>query len=85
MLEGRRHSGLCCKQAMAAATQRLVDGPWAGGGPRDVYADFNALTLDIVTEVLFGWDIAREQASLIVGAQPFAHAAALPGCTMPAV
>ena len=54
-------------QAMAAATQKLLASAWAGGGERDVYADLNQLTLDIVTEVLFGWDIPRQQAQTIVG------------------
>ena len=56
-----------CKQAMAAATQKLLATTWAGGGERDIYADLNQLTLDIVTEVLFGWDIPRQQAQTIVG------------------
>ena len=51
---------------MTAAAARLFDpegaGLWArgrgGGGVRDVYADFNALTLQIVAETLFGEDIA---------------------------
>ena len=52
---------------MASETQRLALDTWAHGGPRDVYADYNALTLDIVTEVLFGWDIPKEQARTIIG------------------
>ena len=57
-----------CVQAMADAAGDLVGEVWAGGGARDVYADFNALTLDIVTKVLFGWDVDPQQASTIVGA-----------------
>ena len=52
---------------MAAATEKLLASTWAGGGERDIYADLNQLTLDIVTEVLFGWDIPRQQAQTIVG------------------
>lgn len=54
-------------QAMAAAAQKLVREKWAAKRATDVYADYNALTLDIVTEVLFGWDIPKAQADTIVG------------------
>lgn len=52
---------------MAAAAQKLVREKWAAKRATDVYADYNALTLDIVTEVLFGWDIPKAQADTIVG------------------
>ena len=50
--------------AMAAAAGGLMngEGAWAGvgaaGAVRDVYADFNALTLRIVTDALFGGEAA---------------------------
>ena len=53
---------------MAAAAGKLLTRTWAGGGERDIYADLNQLTLDIVTEVLFGWDIPQQQAETIMGA-----------------
>lgn len=53
---------------MAHETRRLLEGPWAGGGVRPVYADFNALTLDITTAALFGTGLPRAQAAEVTGA-----------------
>lgn len=40
---------------------------WSTGGVRDVYADFNELTLDITTNALFGVDMSSSQALNISG------------------
>ena len=60
---------------MAHETRRLLEGPWAGGGVRPVYADFNALTLDITTAALFGTGLPRAQAAKVTGADPAARRA----------
>ncbi|KAK9830754.1 hypothetical protein WJX74_005464 [Apatococcus lobatus] len=44
-------------KAMAASAQRLVSETWQGSRERDVYADFNALSLQITMEALFGVDL----------------------------
>ena len=57
---------------MEAAAQRLVKEVWAlGGGRRDAYRDFNALTLRIVTDALFGSDLPASAAAEVTGALPF--------------
>ncbi len=40
---------------------------WSQGGTRDVYADFNELTLNITTNALFGVDMSSSQARGISG------------------
>lgn len=55
---------------MASATEHLVEHTWAQAGVRDVYADFNELTLTITTNALFGVDMSSSQAAGISGAQP---------------
>ena len=62
---------------MAHETRRLLEGPWAGGGLRPVYADFNALTLDITTAALFGTGLPRGQAAEVTSAVPAARRACL--------
>ncbi|GLC37963.1 hypothetical protein PLESTF_000605900 [Pleodorina starrii] len=48
--------------AMIAATADMMDAEWATGGTRDVYADFNELTLRVTLEALFGFvDTERRQ------------------------
>lgn len=42
------------RQAMLGATATLTTRRWRDGAARDVYADFNSLTLDITLEALFG-------------------------------
>lgn len=56
------------RQAMVDETRQLLDGRWAGGGVRPVYADFNALTLDITTAALFGTGLPRAEAAQVTGA-----------------
>jgi hypothetical protein len=68
---------------MAAETRRLLDGPWAGGGRRSVYADFNTLTLDITTGALFGAELPREQAADVTGARSCPMARGRPGAPHP--
>ena len=64
---------------MAHETRRLLEGSWAGGGVRPVYADFNALTLDITTAALFGTGLPRAQAAEVTGAVLAARRAKLAG------
>ena len=52
---------------MASATEHLLADVWAQGGVRDVYADFNELTLNITTNALFGVDMSSSQAAGISG------------------
>ena len=52
---------------MASATEHLLAEVWAQGGVRDVYADFNELTLNITTNALFGVDMSSSQAAGISG------------------
>ena len=54
-------------QAMTSATQHMLMHTWSKGGVRDVYADFNELTLDITTNALFGVDMSSSQAAGISG------------------
>ena len=54
-------------QAMSSATQDMLGGVWSEGGIRDVYADFNELTLNITTIALFGVDMSSRQALGISG------------------
>lgn len=55
---------------MVGATRQLLEGPWAGGGARSVYADFNALTLDITIQALFGTGLPAGQAAQVTGSGP---------------
>ena len=54
-------------QAMSSATQHMLADVWSTGGVRDVYADFNELTLNITTNALFGVDMSSSQALGISG------------------
>lgn len=54
-------------QAMASSTEHLLAHVWGQGGVRDVYADFNELTLNITTNALFGVDMSSAQAAGISG------------------
>ncbi|KAK9842342.1 hypothetical protein WJX81_007701 [Elliptochloris bilobata] len=64
----RRSAVASYAAAMAGETRSLLEGPWAGGGARPVYADFNTLTLDITTAALFGTGLPRDQATEVTGA-----------------
>ena len=47
-------------QAMVNITEKMVENVWRTGGLRDVYADFNELTMEIVASALFGADEGSE-------------------------
>jgi cytochrome P450 len=47
-------------QAMVNITEKMVEKNWRAGGVRDVYADFNELTMEIVASALFGADEGSE-------------------------
>lgn len=44
-----------------------MDRVWAGGSSREVYADFNALTLRIVTDALFGFQTSSPDSRAVTG------------------
>ncbi|DBA77753.1 TPA: hypothetical protein ACH3X2_008443 [Trebouxia sp. C0005] len=48
--------------AMCSATGHMLAEVWSQSGVRDVYADFNELTLNITTNALFGVDMSSSQA-----------------------
>lgn len=54
--------------AMASAGAALLAKQWSSRSLRDVYADFNDLTLAIVADALFGADVRGEDARAINGA-----------------
>ncbi|KAG2448545.1 hypothetical protein HYH02_006436 [Chlamydomonas schloesseri] len=70
--------------AMVAATEDMMRGVWgAAGGTRDVYADFNELTLQVTLEALFGFGSAERKqqqdgggAAAVAAAPSFASSAA---------
>ena len=53
---------------MAASAQRLVTETWRGSRERDVYAGFNALSLQITMEALFGVDLPPREGRQVTGA-----------------
>lgn len=60
------------RQAMGSATRELLHGAWANSGPREVYADLNALTLCITTVALFGSDLPPAESARVTGtSQPW--------------
>lgn len=56
------------QQAMAPATQEMLARAWRQGGRRDVYTDFNDLTLRITVGALFGATVDSRQARRVAGA-----------------
>ncbi len=54
-------------QAMAAATEQMLQTRWRPGAQRDIYADFNALTLDVTTRALFGSNLPASESRQITG------------------
>lgn len=54
-------------EAMVNITEKMVEKNWLSGGVRDVYADFNELTMEIVASALFGAD-ERSEGMAQVGA-----------------
>ncbi|KAG2496159.1 hypothetical protein HYH03_005761 [Edaphochlamys debaryana] len=70
--------------AMVAATEDMLEGAWGRGGVRDVYADFNELTLQVTLEALFGFGAdtdgrQRRAAAREQGAGSGAGSATTPG------
>ncbi|GLI60636.1 hypothetical protein VaNZ11_002833 [Volvox africanus] len=61
--------------AMVAATRNMLDSQWDSGGYRDVYMDFNELTLRVTLEALFGFRAGEQQSSSISPSSPAAHIA----------
>ena len=60
--------GCCCAmQAMADSTEGLLAMRWQHSGCRDVYKDFNALTLQVTTQALFGEDLPAAEGVKITG------------------
>ena len=55
-------------RCMIEVGERLVNKTWSRRGRRDVYADFNDATLEIVASALFGADVVGARASTINGA-----------------
>lgn len=55
-------------RCMIDVGRRFVGKDWSRRGVRDVYADFNDATLEIVARALFGTDVVGERASKINGA-----------------
>ncbi len=52
---------------MTTATEAMLDRMWRQGGRRDVYADFNDLTLRITVDALFGSTVDSRQARRVAG------------------
>jgi cytochrome P450 len=50
-------------ETMVSATSRMLDG-WRDGRTRDVHEDFMAVTLEIVTKVLFGSEVPGDAADV---------------------
>lgn len=45
----------------------MVDEVWRHGEVRDVYADFNRVTLQIVTDALFGFHASTPESQTVTG------------------
>lgn len=82
----RTRAARAVPQAMLSSAGRLVHARWRDGWVRDVYADFNALTLEITIEALFGGGRGSSSQALasaeITGAEGMAAGYALVlGCS----
>lgn len=53
---------------MVNISEKMVEQQWRTGGVRDVYADFNELTMEIVASALFGAAEGSEDDMAQVGA-----------------
>ena len=51
----------------------MLSNTWADRGTRDVYADYNELTLSITTNALFGVDMSSSQSAGISSKQSWRH------------
>lgn len=61
----RRAAVAAYAEAMCALTQEMLRERWGGGGRRDVYRDFNDLTLSIVSTSLFGSSVSGPAAERV--------------------
>jgi len=61
----RRAAVATYAEAMGRLTQKMLRERWGAGGRRDIYRDFNDLTLDIVSTSLFGASVAGPAAERV--------------------
>ena len=54
-------------QAMTGSTEAMLATQWQHSGRRDVYKDFNALTLQVTTQALFGDDLPVAEGLRVTG------------------
>ena len=54
-------------QAMTDSTEAMLATQWQHSGRRDVYKDFNALTLQVTTQALFGDDLPAAEGLRVTG------------------
>ena len=52
---------------MTDSTEAMLATQWQHSGRRDVYKDFNALTLQITTQALFGDDLPAAEGLRVTG------------------
>lgn len=52
---------------MARGAEALVSMTWSKSGTREVYSDFNAMTLQITTDALFGFTPSDPQSKDVTG------------------
>ena len=52
---------------MARGAQELVTSTWQNAGAREIYSDFNSLTLQITTDALFGFTPSTPQSKTVTG------------------
>ena len=57
-------------QAMTDSTEAMLATQWQHSGRRDVYKDFNALTLQVTTQALFGDDLPAAEGLRVTGQLP---------------
>ncbi|CAK0782573.1 hypothetical protein CVIRNUC_005785 [Coccomyxa viridis] len=55
-------------KAMTDSTEAMLATQWQHSGRRDVYKDFNALTLQVTTQALFGDDLPAAEGLRVTGA-----------------
>ena len=64
----RRSAIMEYAQYMTEGTAEWLTATWGVGGTRDVYPDYNQLTLDIVLQTLFGASMSRDQGTQVADA-----------------
>ena len=55
---------------MTRGAEALVTHTWRGSSTREVYADFNDLTLQITTDALFGFKPSNPESNKVTGNVP---------------